>query len=520
MGLAHSLRHYSASIHSASIHRSNTYGLKHWCRALAVIGLSTVTLMLPPSLNPAQATLNRYCQLAQADIDRKETLRQAALAGDQTAATQYEELVKRHANELQACRRNQWPRSQATWVRLYPCDLRPGMLDALMDRIVNLGYNEVYVEAFYNGQVLLPVRDNRTVWPSVVQARGYENRDLLAEAIAAGHRRGLKVDAWLFALNFGYSYGIRHDRQQTLARNGRGYNTLTFAANGGSSNPEEVFVDPYSSLAQSDYLRMLQLILQRRPDGVLFDYIRYPRGVGTGSVVSSVTDLWIYGSAAQQALLQRALNNKGRELIRRFINQGYLTDGDVAQIDTLFPNELEPLWQSRTPPVSGILAPPSERRPGLQHELWRLSLAHAVQGVIDFLQLVARPAQQQGIPTGAVFFPSANRPVGNQGYDSRLQHWNRFPNNMTWHPMAYGTCGNTSCIVQEIQEVLRQNGNVNHVRPVLAGAWGQALRNRPSLETQMSAVQRAAPNITSVSHFAYSWQEPEFDRTRKFCELP
>ncbi|MEL6129530.1 MAG: hypothetical protein AAFR30_06420, partial [Cyanobacteria bacterium J06628_4] len=69
------------------------------------------------------------------------------------------------------------------------------------------------------------------------------------------------------------------------------------------------------------------------------------------------------------------------------------------------------------------------------------------------------------------------------------------------------------------QMVLRQN-NASNVRPALAGVWGKSINNRPSLEAQMNALQRAAPNIQSVSHFAYSWQDPEFDRVRKFCALP
>jgi hypothetical protein len=56
--------------------------------------------------------------------------------------------------------------------------------------------------------------------------------------------------------------------------------------------------------------------------------------------------------------------------------------------------------------------------------------------------------------------------------------------------------------------------------PALAGIWGQSTYNRPALEVQMEALRRAAPRINAVSHFAYSWQDPEFDRVRKFCSLP
>lgn len=485
-----------------------------------LLALLAVLMIQRPMPSKAQSdNLNQFCQFPQADVDAKESLRRQALAGDAVAIAQYGDLLKRHNDFLKSCRQRQWPRHQATWLRLYPCDLRPGLLDALMDRVVNLGYSDVYVEVFYNGQVLLPKRDNRTAWPSVVQQKGYEDRDLLAEAIAAGHKRGLKVHAWMFTMNFGYSYGQRQDRQQVLARNGLGETTSAFASRGASNNPEEIFIDPYNYQAQSDYLRMLQFVLQREPDGVLFDYIRYPRGTGANSVVGHVGDLWIYSMAAQNSLLQRALNNKGRELIRQFLNRGYLVESDLERVDQQFPSEPEPLWQSRRQSGSTSDVALATRRPGLQLELWRLSVAHAVQGVIDFLNTVAKPVQQKNIPTSAVFFPTANQPVGTQGYDSRLQHWNRFPKSMAWHPMAYSICGNTRCIVQDVQMVLRQN-NASNVKPALAGIWGKATNNRPSLEAQMSALQQAAPNITSVSHFAYSWQDPEFDRVRKFCSLP
>ncbi|MFE4105198.1 family 10 glycosylhydrolase [Almyronema epifaneia] len=470
----------------------------------------------------ASAQLNSYCQLNQAEVTRKENLRQALFKGDEQVRQQYEALVQQHANQMQNCRNRTWPKQQATWIRLYPCDLESGVLEAVLDRIVNLGYNNVYVEVFYGGQVLLPAASNPTVWPSIVQARGYEHRDLLAEAIEKGHQRGLDVSAWMFTLNFGYSYAQRPDRQQVIARNGLGEDALSYAARGASSNPEEVFVDPYSPLAQQDFRRLTQAVVQRNPDGMLFDYIRYPRGTGTGSVADDVSDLWIYGNSAQQALYRRALNNKGLELIRRYLRRGYLTDADIDEINRLYPGEGEPMWQSRVPPTSGNGLPTTVQRPQLQQELWLLSVAHAVQGVVDFLEQVAQPVQREGVPVGAVFFPGGNRPVGARGYDSRLQHWNRFPTWMAWHPMAYGVCGDTSCIVSEIREVIAQAGPgaATAVKPAIAGAWGQAFGNRPALETQMQAIQRAAPQINSVSHFAFSWQDPEFDRVRKFCQLP
>lgn len=501
-----------------------------WVKSLLIHSLALASgfggLGLSSLIAPGRAlALNAYCQITQEAATSKENLRKAALEGDPTAQQQYKDIVRQQTDELRDCRSRSWPQQQAVWVRLYPCDLQPGVLEAVMDRIVNLGYNQVYVEAFYGGQVLLPQGDNSTAWPSVVQAAGYERRDLLAEAIEKGRQRGLEVHAWVFTLNFGYSYGLREDRQHVLALNGRGQTTYTFAKSGASSNPDEVFVDPYHPQAQADYSRMIEAVLRRQPDGVLFDYVRYPRGVGPNSVADSVDDLWIYGQASRDALFRRAVNRQGLELMRRYISRGYLIDSDIDEVRASYPDEPEPLWQSRvpSPPLGEETAPipASVLRPQLQAELWQLTVAHAVQGVVDYVNRAIEPVQRQGLEAGAVFFPDGNQLVGTGGYDSRLQYWDRFSPTMVWHPMAYAVCGHPGCILDGIRRVLTMapTAPAPVVAPALAGIWGQATYNRPALETQMEALRRAAPQINSVSHFAYSWQDPEFDRVRKFCSL-
>jgi len=126
--------------------------------------------------------------------------------------------------------------------------------------------------------------------------------------------------------------------------------------------------------------------------------------------------------------------------------------------------------------------------------------------------------QQQGIATGAVFFPEANQAVG-KGFDSRLQRWERFPASLEWHPMAYGICGEASCIVNQVQKVLTQAPTGTKVIPVLAGNWGQSTAKRPSLEGQMQALKSLSPPIQGTSHFSFGWQTPQWERDRKFCQL-
>jgi hypothetical protein len=490
--------------------------LLNWQRLIAAVVTSSLVSSNFCS-HPAQAQVTAYCQLSEAARQEKEILLQSALKGNQDAQNRYQELLNRHAQQLQECRNRTWPQVQAIWLRLYPCDIQPGGLDKIMDRIVNQGYNQVYVEVFYDGQVLLPTAANPTIWPSVVRTPGSERIDLLAQAIQKGRERGLKVYAWMFTMNFGYSYGQRPDRQSVLARNAKRETSLYVV-----DNASQVFVDPYNLQAKRDYYQLVNEVIRRRPDGVLFDYVRYPRGLGGASVVARVQDLWIYGDAAQQALLQRALNKKGLEVIRRYISKGHLSVADIEAADKLYPDEPEPLWQGRTPPPpppeKEAMPSAAQRQPRLQWELWQLSVAHALQGILDFVALAAWPVQRQGMQAGAVFFPDANQTVG-QGYDSRLQPWDRFPPTLEWHPMSYAACGNTSCITALIQRVVKYAPPGTQIIPAIAGVWGQPISNRPSLEAQMQAIRQVAPQVRGVSHFAFSWQEPQLDRERQSCRL-
>lgn len=480
--------------------------------------LSTATLLGQGWFGaPVQAQIGGdYCRLSQEEINRKNDLRRQVIEGNGDAQDDYEDLLENHAKLLQDCRSRSWLKDQAIWLRLYPCDVRPGQLEAIFDTMVDRGYNQVYVEVFYDGQVLLPADDNPTPWSPVVRAEGYNDTDLFEQAIEKGRERGLKVYAWLYTMNFGYTYAQRAERQHALARNGKGESSL-----GVSDNGSQVFIDPYNRQARSDYYGLVQEIAKREPDGMLFDYIRYPKGQGSKSVISEVQDLWIYGDAARDALYLRAMNNKGRILIERYLNRGYITAGDVAEVDKLHPNEGAALWQGRTPSPNEMELSPGERQQRLQFDLWNLTVAHAAQGVLDFLAFATLPAQREGLAAGAVFFPESNKPVGQIGFDSRLQPWDRFSSSLEWHPMSYGLCGenNSSCIVQQVQRVVSAAPSQTKVVPALAGTWGRSFDGRPSLERQMEAIHRANPRIRAISHFAFSWQEPELDNQRKFCRL-
>ncbi|NJM59090.1 MAG: family 10 glycosylhydrolase [Oscillatoriales cyanobacterium RU_3_3] len=506
---------------------------------------------------PVFAQTTAYCQLAKEQANIKEDLRRAALSGKPEAQQAYIAMLNKHAREIAECRRKTWPQTQAIWLRLYPCDVKPGEIDRVLDKVVNQGYNQVYIETFYDGQVLLPQADNPTVWPSVLRNRGYEKYDLLERAIAKGKQRGLKVYSWLFTMNFGYTYSQRADRQQAIARNGKNQTSLTVIQDAGlhdqsgESHATHVFIDPYSPQAKQDYSLLVNQVLRRKPQGILFDYIRYVRGVGPASVATKVQDLWIYGQSSQQALLQRATNQQGRDLIQRYLAKGFITVSDVQAVVKQYPAEQEPLWQGRIPrPIAAVTpAPkkptatattasrkPSTGRPNsptpspsptpplpdtgmLQKDLWQLSVAHAVQGILDFFSMAIAPAKRMGITAGAVFFPNGNQKVNQGGFDSRLQPWDRFPASVEFHAMSYGNCGDVSCIVPQVQRTVSLAPAGAKIIPAIAGDWGKSVSNRPSLEVQMRAIRSAVPQINAISHFSYGWQEPEDERARQTCRL-
>ena len=479
--------------------------------AITATMISWVNFFLTTS--SAKAAVGPYCQFTPEEVAVKEQLLKASLVNQQSTS-EYDAVIQRHREMLELCRSQTWPQEQAIWLRLYPCDISPGSIDHVLDRIVNLGYSKIHLEVFYDSQVLLPPDDNPTPWIPVVRSPEAENIDLLQQAIDKAHQRGLKVYAWLFTMNFGYTYAQRADKQDTLARNGTGQDSLTYV-----HDRAQAFIDPYSDQAQSDYYNLVQAVLKRQPDGVLFDYVRYPRGIGGQSSVNSVKDLWIYGKSSLNALYQRATNKKGLALIKKYIDTGDLTAQDIETTDQLYPQESLAKWQGRNNNLDAK-ASLTSRHQKLKQDLWFFSVAHAAQGIIDFLSFAAKPVQNSGLPVGTVFFPEANRLVGTTGFDSRLQAWDQFPTDLEWHPMAYGICQQeTYCVTDEIKNVLKTAPKTTLVNPALAGAWGKTYRQHLPLETQMEALRKETPEVNSISHFSYAWQEPDLDRQRKSCNF-
>jgi hypothetical protein len=437
---------------------------------------------------------NPTCAPSITEIANKNKLRQQSQSSEVTNQ-KYQLTVQDHAQKLTNCRSKSWLKTQATWLRLYPNDVNPLVLDDVLDRIVNRGYNQIMVESFYDGRVMLPVSDNPTPWRSLLaeavkNGEVPANYDLWQQVIKKGKARGLKVYGWAFTLNFGYGYSELSDRATVLAKNGNGETSIAQSsfdpkspkiANGqafyeDAYERDHLFIDPYNPIAQKDHAQAIAALAKRQPDGMLFDYVRYPNSFPRDTFITKVDQLWIYGEASRQALLNRFNSAENKKLMNSYLDR-------------------------------------AELEPAIADSFWQIVTNHAYQGVIEFLNSSNASLTQQKIPIGAIFFPGGNSRKQNS-FDARMQPWDRFPQNMQRHPMTYAICNDGKCVAQQVAEVVKQSPNIL-VCPVLAGTWAQSFGGHPSFEIQMKAIHTIVPKISCISHFVYAWSEPESDRSRK-----
>ena len=492
--------------------------------SLSVANVGIVGSAIAGSLPERILWGNPTCDVSKSEILRKHELRKAALviSPSSNAQMQYRAIIQKHKSELQACRDRTSPQTQATWLRLYPNDAKAGVLEDVFDKAANRGYNQIFVETFYDGRVLLPVADNPTPWRSVTEeavkaGEVSADYDLWKQAIAIGKERGIKVYGWSFAMNFGYGYSEIKGRSGAVALNGNGENSIANTnfdrkqvANGrafyeDAYEKDHLFADPYSAIAKTDLTTVVKALTQRNPDGIVFDYVRYPTN-STGTLIDNVRQLWIHGQASRTALLDSIDNKNVRELMALYLQNGDLTSDDVVQTEKRLAET------AKVKPTN--INNPVETAAIAEDLLWNIATNHAYQGVIKFVTAISAPLKQNNLAIGTVFFPSGNRAESGK-FDARMQPWDRFPAYMERHPMTYALCNDGKCVADQVAEVVSQSAPETLICPILAGTWGQSFDGHPSFEKQMQAIRVKEPKINCISHFVYAWMEPESDRLRK-----
>jgi uncharacterized lipoprotein YddW (UPF0748 family) len=87
---------------------------------------------------------------------------------------------------------------------------RPWTSSKSWDNAQSLGITDAFVETFWGGKVTYP---GNPAFPE-----RYPGIDLLGRYVAEGHRRGIKVHAWLHTLDFGADWAKAH--ANALVRDG------------------------------------------------------------------------------------------------------------------------------------------------------------------------------------------------------------------------------------------------------------------------------------------------------------
>lgn len=144
------------------------------------------------------------------------------------------------------------------WIRPYRRDASALDVLEVMDNAQSLGITDLFVEAFRGGRT--NYKGNPT-FPSRYA------EDVLEVYTREGRRRGIKIHAWIHTLDFGPDWAKAHP--DTLVLDGFG-NTSTSTERGSNR------VSPALAEVQREIGRLVDDLAERRVDGVMLDYLRYP----------------------------------------------------------------------------------------------------------------------------------------------------------------------------------------------------------------------------------------------------
>jgi len=368
------------------------------------------------------------------------------------------------------------------WVR--PHERDRGALDVLevFDRMQELGITDVFVETFRGGRLEFPGH------PAFPARHGI---DLLDLYVREGHRRNMRVHAWLHTLDFGPAWAANHP--DTLVMDG--YGNHSGQVERGSNRVSPALPEVREALGA-----VVDGAIARSVDGVMLDYLRYPTRLKGDDIDESPDPRQFFGYAPRQ-----------REQIERR-HPGMAGDGFRHFLKT------------------GQVVRASDREVLL--EQWKTALSEDLEGLIDTLrERVGRRAV-----LGAAYFPDYYF----HQHDARLQESRRwltrfdllapmcYSYNLDQAPGAYGdyTVERALSVVQQAIDAAAPT-KAPVVMPVLApdppGTPAEAPRHHRGLREQTAwlkgrVVDQAFPAVTGVSYFCLGWIHPELEKRRLAAE--
>ncbi|MBY0449319.1 MAG: family 10 glycosylhydrolase [Cyanobacteria bacterium] len=189
------------------------------------------------------------------------------------------------------------------WVR--PLQNSSAEIQHIIADLKALKIHDIFLETYYQG---------KTIYPSQVmqdyglpkQHRQFEGTDILKEWIEAAHAQGLRVHTWVQVFFAGNQQDSMDSLSDLLAKYPDWRNVQYAARNQTVPVPSSIetghfFLDPAHPQSRQFLTQLMQEIVSRyHPDGINFDYIRYPESAKPGTA-NYLDTTWGYTASAQKA---------------------------------------------------------------------------------------------------------------------------------------------------------------------------------------------------------------------------
>lgn len=259
-------------------------------------------------------------------LKSKEYLRKAEKDPDNaqrhiTQAMEYANLAIKNAIPYKA------DELKGVWVR--PTETTPEEIIKTIDKIQNVGINNVFLETYFHGKTIYPSR--------VLSSYGFTNQreefvgfDPLRIWINECHKRNIKVNIWFETFYVGNQPPCSDDKSILSVHPNwanttkAGYASTTPVAS--LSEHNGYFIDPANPEVQKYLSDLLtEIITNYCPDGINLDYIRYPQSIAAKFTSYDMTN-WGYTKYARDEFktlycldpLELKYNNDGWDLWARY----------------------------------------------------------------------------------------------------------------------------------------------------------------------------------------------------------
>lgn len=368
------------------------------------------------------------------------------------------------------------------WIRPHGRDRWAMDILEVFDKIQELGITDVFVETFRGGQL---------EFPGVATFPARHGIDLLDMYVREGHRRNIRVHAWLHTLDFGPAWAAAHP--DSLVMDG-------FGNHSGQVERGSHRVSPALPEVREALGAVVDGAIARGVDGVMLDYLRYPTRLKGDDIDESPDPRQFFGYALRQ---RERIEARHPEMAGDGFRH-FLQTGQVARA--------------------------SDREVMLGQ--WKTALSEDLEGLIDDLR--SRVGRRAAL--GAAYFPDYYF----HRHDARVQESRRWlarfdvlaPMCYSYHldqaPGPYGdyTVERALSLVQEAVDASGPS-RAPIVMPVLApdppGTPVDAARHHRSLREQTAwlkgrVVDQAFPSVTGVSYFCLGWIHPELEKRRRAAE--